>query len=270
MIRAIFIDIDGTLRNDRREITERTKTVIRKLTSHGIYIVLTTGRCTQDTLCIQRECGASSYLICSNGGEIYDGKDFLFCAPFPEEAARRLFSYAKKVGVQLDLNAGVIRYTNYPTEKENFVYLKEYRPVQPSQVVLWSPDLDKMRQVYQDFLEDDLLTITNYSRSIDEDIPLLGKNAFIDFVGKSKIPSKGEAVSQVLTHLGIDPSEALSIGDGLNDVSMFQVTGSSVAMENASDPVKKAATYVTMSNNQEGVALVLEKVLKKLKEEKAL
>ena len=67
--------------------------------------------------------------------------------------------------------------------------------------------------------------------------------------------------------LNIDLKDTISIGDDYNDVSMFEVTGASIAMGNANEEVKKKAKYVTLTNNEEGVALVLENLLKNKGEE---
>ena len=62
--------------------------------------------------------------------------------------------------------------------------------------------------------------------------------------------------------LKINLKDTISIGDDYNDISMFLVTGFSVAMENANNDVKSKAKYITKSNNDEGVAVFLEKILK--------
>ena len=79
--------------------------------------------------------------------------------------------------------------------------------------------------------------------------------------------SKGNAVKMVCKALNIDLKDTISIGDDYNDVSMFEVTGASIAMGNANEEVKKKAKYVTLTNNEEGVALVLENLLKNKGEE---
>ena len=72
MYKIIFIDIDGTLRNDRKEITEKTKEAIHKVVEKGIYVVICSGRPGKYVEEISKEALASSYVIGCNGGEIYD------------------------------------------------------------------------------------------------------------------------------------------------------------------------------------------------------
>lgn len=74
MYKAIFIDIDGTLRNDKGQITNRTKEAIKNVTSKGIYVVICSGRPMHSTIEVSKESNASKYIICSNGAHIYDYK----------------------------------------------------------------------------------------------------------------------------------------------------------------------------------------------------
>ena len=71
---------------------------------------------------------------------------------------------------------------------------------------------------------------------------------------------RGGAVKAVCEYFGIEADEIITIGDGENDLSMFEQTPNSVAMENALPMIKKKARYVTASNDDDGVAKVLAKL----------
>ena len=73
--------------------------------------------------------------------------------------------------------------------------------------------------------------------------------------------TKGKAVDIVGKYLGLKKNEIVVIGDGENDISMFKVTPNSIAMGNAVDGIKKEANFVTDTNNNDGLAKVLEKIL---------
>lgn len=73
--KAIFIDIDGTLRDQKRNISNRTIQTIKKVTEKGILVILCSGRPRKYTENISRECFASKYIITSNGGNVYDYKE---------------------------------------------------------------------------------------------------------------------------------------------------------------------------------------------------
>jgi hypothetical protein len=72
---------------------------------------------------------------------------------------------------------------------------------------------------------------------------------------------KAASLERLLTHLNMSREEMIACGDGYNDLSMIEYAGLGVAMENAVLPVRKAADYVTASNNDDGIALVVEKFM---------
>ena len=72
MYKWVFSDIDGTLRNSERKITERTKESIKKLRNNNVGIILCSGRPRHEVEEVSKECGASRYIISSNGAEVYD------------------------------------------------------------------------------------------------------------------------------------------------------------------------------------------------------
>ena len=72
---------------------------------------------------------------------------------------------------------------------------------------------------------------------------------------------KAQSLERLLQHLGMTKEEMIACGDGYNDLTMIQYAGLGVAMENAVLPVRKAADYITASNNEDGVGLVVEKFM---------
>ena len=70
---------------------------------------------------------------------------------------------------------------------------------------------------------------------------------------------KARSLAVLLEKLGMTREEMVAVGDGYNDLSMIQYAGMGVAMANAQEPVRKAADYVTLSNEEDGVAAVVEK-----------
>ena len=76
-----------------------------------------------------------------------------------------------------------------------------------------------------------------------------------------KVINKGQGIRDICAVLGIDPSEVISFGDAANDIPMLREAGMGVAMGNAAEAVKTAANMVTLSNNADGIAAALEKLL---------
>ena len=103
MYRIIFIDIDGTLRNDKKEITEKTKEAIQKAIEKGIYVVICSGRPTKYVEEVSKEALASNYVIGCNGGEIYDyeEKKTIYLNVLANKEVITLWYIAERYDVQL-------------------------------------------------------------------------------------------------------------------------------------------------------------------------
>lgn len=87
-----------------------------------------------------------------------------------------------------------------------------------------------------------------------------GKESMYYFIGNTEV-CKGNAIKRFCEILTIDLKDTVAIGDDFNDISMFKVVGHSVVMENATDEVKKYADEITLSNEEDGVAVFLERLL---------
>ncbi|MGL5893961.1 MAG: Cof-type HAD-IIB family hydrolase, partial [Bacteroidales bacterium] len=72
---------------------------------------------------------------------------------------------------------------------------------------------------------------------------------------------KAESLARLLNHIGMNKEEMIAVGDGYNDLSMIQFAGMGIAMENAKPEVKEAANFITSSNDEDGVAAVIEKFI---------
>ena len=103
MYKIIFIDIDGTLRNDKKEITERTKKAICEAKKKGIYVVICSGRPGKYVEEVSKEALASRYVIGCNGGEIYDYKEkkTIYVNALESEEVITLWHMAEKYDVQV-------------------------------------------------------------------------------------------------------------------------------------------------------------------------
>ena len=96
MVKAIFIDIEGTLKKKKKVLTERTINAVKKVGEKGILVILCSGRPRKYTENISRECFASQYIITSSGGMIYDYKQnkVLYVNKMDKEAIIKLYDIA--------------------------------------------------------------------------------------------------------------------------------------------------------------------------------
>jgi Cof subfamily protein (haloacid dehalogenase superfamily) len=275
MYKIIFIDIDGTLMNSKHKITIRTKEAISNLTAKGIYVVITSARIASSVEEISRECGASSYIIASTGAWIidYDKNITIYSNPLNMSNCENLIKVSNlaNIGFKLHAEKNLVVSDSikaYFKEDEDVINAQSYddyisnKNPRVMQFQFVDIDLDKLiraRGLVQDVSG---VKISNQSKKLTEPNREPKKKYFIDIV-KTDV-SKGEAMKILARYLNITMSETMAIGDDKNDIEMFEAAGYSIAMENAIEEVKLSADRVTLSNDDDGVAVVLEELLESL------
>ena len=264
--KLIAMDLDGTLNNDQKIITEKTKAALMAAQKRGIRLALASARPSpglfkeRDILRLQDYNGI---LMSYNGGRIVDaatGK-VLFETSMDlaqtKQVLRRLealpvtpilddgvqFYVADKNGYKVDYECKNNNMTC--TEVGNLADFLSFAPIK----ILMSVQPEELAEVQKqiaDFLPE-TLTVVQTAAFYLEVIP--------------KVINKGQGIRDICAVLGIDPSEVISFGDAANDIPMLREAGMGVAMGNAAEAVKAAANMVTLSNNEDGIAAALEKLL---------
>ena len=261
-VKIVFIDLDGTIKNDEGKLTDRDSKIIDRLKSIGIYIIFITGRNIDYTTKLAKQYNPSSYIVCSNGAEIYNYKNdnVIYKSTINKENMEFLDNLIKKYNLTYLTNSFGKRYTNRATGnigkkvRDSLLSIDE----EIEQIVVQSYNLDDLKLFRRDLEENKNLRIVNKSTNLDrKDKPL-----FYDIVNSEV--SKGNAVKLLCEHLKIDIEKTMCIGDSVNDLEMFEVCNYRVAMNNANEKVKEIANYVTLSNNEDGVGVVLERLYKEL------
>jgi hypothetical protein len=240
-IRLVALDMDGTLLNDRQEISPRNAAAIRRALDAGVIVCLATGRGVQNVLPYTELLDLTTPMITVNGGEIWHR---------PHELHRRTAMDAADVLRlrRLALEHGVW-YWAYATDG---VYNRE-RWVEPEEAAerkVWLKFgyyeenerlLERIRATAESWGG---FEISNSSTA----------NIELNPAGVSK----GAALRELCGLLGIDPSETAAAGDSLNDLSMIRAAGLGAAMGGAQQPVKEAADIVLPGNNEDGIAHLIE------------
>ncbi len=268
MIKAVFVDIDDTITNSQREITKETKQAINNCIKNNIKVILASGRSIKETIAYEKEIGASPYIISSNGASCYDiGKNIeIYHESLSKNTVLKLLEYAVKNDYKINLNYKdklVLNMAFYPDEKDKVLPISELKKIIENedivQCVVSNRDFKKM-QDFKKYLEEYFgeIKIVNESKRLKNPDLQQSKNYYCDIT--SKKVSKGNAVKKICDYLGIKTDEIITIGDGENDISMFEITPNSIAMGNAVLIAKKVAKYETASNDENGVAKVLNKL----------
>mgnify|MGYP001508146843 FL=1 len=285
MINLIATDMDGTLLNAAHEISQENQEAIKFAQEHGITVVIATGRAFYEANTPVAETDLKVPYICLNGAEVRDETfNIMSTSHLNHSLVSKITSTLKEKDIyyQVYTNRGI--YTENPQrDLEIYIDIAE-RAGQKA-------DVEKIENSIQKRIDNGTLKIVdNYDKI--EDIPgelIMKILAFdsdlgkIDLVGQELAQSpnlavssssrgnleithsdaqKGIALSTIAKQLGIDLKDIMALGDNLNDVSMLERVGYSVAMDNAAPEVKTVAKYVTDSNENSGVGKAIKKFLK--------
>ena len=261
--RLIATDLDGTLLNSRGELSSRTIEALRAAHAAGVIVVFATGR---PPLVAAREVSAVGaavgYGVMANGSMICslpDGEP-LFTIGFPSALAvaaiGRLRAHDPLFGFALATDRGF-------TEEVGFA---ERMPVHHRRETV-----DDVLSGHDGATEAIKLLAFHHHHSAVEllDIipPIVGTDLVVSHMGTEAVElgpagaDKGAGLRWLCAHLAVDAADVVVFGDEINDLAMFEFAGHSVAVANAAPRVRAAATEVTESNDDDGVAIVIEALL---------
>jgi len=262
--KLLAADMDGTLLNDESAVTERTKAALAAAVNAGVLFVASTGRPMLGAEDINALFSEDLPFVVFNGAMALMGKSkrILFLKPLRFEYVKEIYS----LGVNRDIS--VILWT-----KERLFVSRDCEETQ---------DYRKITGAKMQVLEDinafeakdvcKLLWISTPEGAARYQIEMnarfggavnchTSRPHFLEFVDAGA--SKALALDAIGAAFGIDKSEMIAVGDSYNDVSMLEYAGLSVAMQNAPDDIKKLCDTVTLSNNGDGVAAVIDKYILK-------
>lgn len=264
--RILVLDLDGTLTNRDKVITPKTKQALMGLQAKGGRIVLASGRPTFGVMPLARELELEKnggFILSYNGGVIVNCQtgETVFSRLLPEEANGRIIDLAKEHGVNLLTYEGDMIITPDDTcpyvAKEASINKLEVKKIDNMKSYVTFPVPKYL------FLDDG-----DYLVSVEAKVKAtLGKPFsvyrsepfFLEILPRGI--DKAQSLERLLELLGLAKNQMIACGDGYNDLSMISFAGLGVAMENAVLPVKQAADYVTLSNNDDGIAHVVEKFM---------
>lgn len=275
-IKAIALDIDGTLTNDRKVITPRTKEALLAAQDSGIKLILSSGRPVQGLRAIASELQLETHdglLVAFNGAHVVDAQtdEVLFDQPMEEEVLRALVAHMRGFDVIPWITEG-----KYLFVERGARHLITYREA-PFDIVEYERRMCDLELVEVDDLlevcsrpQDKLLCASEpeylqqhwramYEPFFDSLSGMFTADFYFEFMAPGI--TKGNALAGALPKVGIDASEVIAFGDAQNDISMLEWAGMGVAMGNATEAAKAAADMVTGSNNEDGIASALEKIL---------
>lgn len=260
--RAIALDLDGTLTNHDKVVTPRTRQALLKAQEQGAIIILASGRPTYGIVpvaeCLELE-KRGGYILSYNGGNIVNAKtgEKLFSQFLPDAVIPILYKYAKEKSHALLGYAGNEIITEMPDDpyvkEESRINKMNIRKVDnlldalephPTKLLMTGDPTDMIKA------EEELVEILGEKMDIFRSAPF-----FLELVPKGI--DKAQSLLRLLAKINLTPADLMAFGDGYNDLSMLKLAGVGVAMANAAPEVRADADYVTLSNEEDGVAEAL-------------
>ena len=265
--KLLVLDVDGTLLNDTQEISKRTLAALLKIQQMGVRIVLASGRPTYGLMPLVKALELSNYggfIIPYNGCQIIKAQngEIMFerqinpeMLPYLEKKARKngfaIFTYRGDTIITSSLDN---KYIQHEALLNNLKILKEEEfsiaiDFSPCKCMLVSEDEEALIGLEQ-----------HWEKRLNGTLDTFRSEPYFLEVVPCGI-DKANSLGVLLEQLGVAREEVIAIGDGVCDVTMLQLAGMGIAMGHSQDSVKACADYVTASNEEDGVALAVEKFI---------
>lgn len=264
--KVLVLDIDGTLTNSKKQITQKTLTALLQMQEAGHIVVLASGRPTHGIQNVAKKLRLEEYggyILSFNGGKIINCKthETIYQKIMPLTVIPPIYEMA------CSYHMGMVTYTE-------------------STVITGTP-IDKHMAFEAKINEMEIKQVDNFIEAITFDVNKLLLTADPDIAARVEVElqqlwgdqlsiyrsepffleimpqgiDKAASLEVLLKHLGLTKKEAICCGDGFNDMSMIQYAGIGVAMSNAQPVVKEVADYITTSNDEDGLIPVIEKFI---------
>jgi Cof subfamily protein (haloacid dehalogenase superfamily) len=260
--RLLAIDLDDSLLNDDIAISEKNKEAIRHAVDRGVIVTIATGRMLRATTPFVKHLGIDFPIITYQGALIANSlsKDVLLHIPVDLDYAREIIGECHRNNVHLQVFVNDM----YFYEKDNR-YSDIYRRVSGIEGEAVGPLLDFLTcEPTKLVMIDEPENIQKWQKYFGKKYEgrlevVVSKANYLEFTHIEA--TKGNALKFLAGKHGIKQEEIIAIGDSFNDITMLRYAGLGVAMGNASEIVKSQADYVTYTNNEDGVAHVIEKFI---------
>jgi Cof subfamily protein (haloacid dehalogenase superfamily) len=265
MYKLIAVDMDGTLLNEKKEISDRCIQAICKLKENGKKFVIATGRPLNGVMNYINQLNLlddDDYVIAFNGALVQSTKtkQIIFNKPLSLDVYKELFTISKQLGVNIHAltEDSVLTPKNNPfTEIEANI---NQIPIIEGAIEYIDASTIIVKVMFIDEPEKLDAIIPQIPAWINEKYTILRSSPiFLEFLDKSV--NKGAGVSAVAKQLGLEREEVICVGDAGNDLAMIRYAGLGIAMDNAMEEIKSEADFITYSNEEDGVAYVIEKFM---------
>lgn len=278
--KVIIMDVDGTLTNSQKVVTSQTKEALLKAEEAGAILILASGRPTSGLMDLARELEMDKHhglLVAYNGSTVVDCEtmEVLFNQALSVEEGKAVLEHMKKFDrVRPMIDKGEYMYVNNVYDNWITWKGKPFDVIQyesrggkfklcevddlaafvdfPLNKILTTSDPEYLQEHYQEMMEPFKDTLSC----------MFTGDFYFEFTAQGI--DKAKALDTVLIPMGYKKEDMIAFGDGHNDASMVKYAGIGIAMENAVQDLKDIADEVTLSNEEDGIAVALYKHMPEL------
>ncbi|NDI36776.1 Cof-type HAD-IIB family hydrolase [Chengkuizengella sediminis] len=239
--KLIALDMDGTVLNENREISPANKVAIDKALNKGVIVSFATGRGYQGIAPYIHELKLDTPIVAVNGSEVWKNpKELMQRHLLESEVIKEMHEIAVHYDTWFWGYAveGLFNKEQWTDNLDDYQWLK---------FGYYTEDDSKIKQIFEIINKWQIMEITN---SHPNNIELNPKGI-----------SKASGLQALCNWKGFDMSEVIAMGDSMNDLAMIKSAGLGVAMGNAQDIIKKEADIVTLTNDEDGVAKIIEEYI---------
>lgn len=269
MYKLIAIDLDGTLLDSKKTVSQENIRSIKNAMNKGVRVAICTGRPYSGIRPFAKAIGLDNekeYIISQNGGCVINGDETNLIAGkyFTYEETKEIVEAFESmdIGVVLVTYEDYISYNcniNNEMKKDADMVFKKLKEFNKENIkledlklfkIMLSDEYDKISAIYNKIpqhIKDNYYVVKTMPYLIE----IMPKNV-----------NKGYGLLKLTQHLNLKNTEVMAIGDELNDIEMFEFAGLKVAMKNANDIIKSKADFITLSNDENGVSHAIEHFIK--------
>jgi len=271
MYKLVVSDMDGTLLNRKGMVSERNKRALKEILKKGVHVAIATGRIYTSAKVYAKYLGIVTPIIACNGAIVKDLHDdsIIYEKHIEPKDCFEVFDICRENQLYFHFYTADTFYT----EKMEYSSLKYLE---------WNKTMNEKEQINIQIIDNPYELVSHFDERVykiqinSDDMELLektrknleqienfeiSKSWFNNIEIMNRGVSKGNAVMHLAKSMGIKQEEVICFGDNENDISMLSYAGLGVAMGNAEELVKRSADHVTTSNDEDGVAEVIEKYI---------
>jgi hypothetical protein len=260
-IRMIVLDMDGTLLTTQNTLTERTVRSVAACVGRGFAVTVATGRVFHSVLPFAKELGLTDPLITANGAEIRapGSEDALFYRPIEKDPAREVLAFFRDKGWYIQAYHDGRLFVDQADDRAKSYGRLTFLDPEPLGEALYTMDVEPVKLLSITSSPEEAVSVRKavQNRFGDGLYAAVSNRLFVDMAHPEV--SKARGLEILMEKEGVTPLQTMVVGDSENDLPLFERAGFSVAMGNARRDIREKADAVTLSNDEDGAALALER-----------